>query len=215
MEFTEILQILFRTFLGFILLVISMKLMGKREIGELSLFDLLIILCIADIMIIGVEHYNESILFFIIPLVLLVTLQKIISFIDLRYPKIRTLLEGKEEFIIFKGKILINNMIKEKYNMSDLYTQLRSKDIRSIDEVEYAILETNGNLSVFKYCDQSNAFPLPVIVSGIIDEKVLSYTNYTKDWLLKEIKKKGIKSVKDVYGATIINNQLIVVKKKS
>lgn len=211
MNFNELLQIFFRTILGFFLLVVSMKIMGKREIGELSLFDLLIILSIADIMIIGIEHYNESILFFLIPLTVLVFLQKIISLIDLKFPKIRNILEGKEELIIYQGKIIIENMVKEKYNMNDLYTQLRIKDIRSIEEVEYAVLETNGNLSVFKY-GQTKTFPIPVIISGVINEDVLKYTKHSKSWIYQQLKKQQITNIKEIFSGSIENDHLIITK---
>lgn len=106
--------------------------------------------------------------------------------------------------------------MEEKYNMNDLYTQLRSKDIRSIEEVEYAILETNGNLSVFTYEEnQDNTFPLPLIVSGQIDAEALKLTGKNKKWLKNELKKQGIKSEKEVYGATLSNNSLKIVKFKN
>ena len=132
-----------RTIIGFTLLLIATKLMGKREIGQLSVFDFLIVLSVADIMIIGIENFDESMLLFIIPMV------KIIALIGLKSPWVRDKMDGKESLIIKKGKIQIDAMKKEKYNMNDLYTQLREKDVKSIDEVEYAILENNGRLSVY------------------------------------------------------------------
>lgn len=208
--------ILFRTILGYVLLTISMKIMGKREIGQLSVFDFLIVLSIADIMIIGIENYDESIWYFIAPLITIVCLQKLVAFIDLRFPKIRDKIDGKEKMIIYKGVIQLKTINEEKYNMNDLYTQLRSKDIRSIEEVEYAILETNGNLSVFTYEEnQDNTFPLPLIVSGQIDAEALKLTGKNKKWLKNELKKQGIKSEKEVYGATLSNNSLKIVKFKN
>ena len=81
---------------------------------------------------------------FLIPLFILVFSQKLIAIIDLKIPKIRKTFDGKEELIIIKGKLNIEAMKKEKYNMSDLYSQLREKSIRSLEEVEYAVLEANG-----------------------------------------------------------------------
>ncbi|MFR7880696.1 MAG: DUF421 domain-containing protein [Christensenellales bacterium] len=167
-------------------------------------------------MIIGIENYDESIWYFIAPLITIVCLQKLVAFIDLRFPKIRDKIDGKEKMIIYKGVIQLKTMNEEKYNMNDLYTQLRSKDIRSIEEVEYAILETNGNLSVFTYEEnQDNTFPLPLIVSGQIDAEALKLTGKNKKWLKNELKKQGIKSEKEVYGATLSNNSLKIVKFKN
>lgn len=213
MEISEILLLSFRTLLGFVILVISMKIMGKREIGELSIFDFIIILSIADVMIIGIENYKDSIILFFLPLVILVILQKLISIIDLKFPSIRNLIDGKEQIIIYKGKLIVENMKKEKYNMNDLYTQLRSKDIRTIEEVEYAILETNGNLSVFTYEENNNSFPLPIIISGKINEKYLKYTKFDKEWVYKELKRQNINTTKNILGASLINDKLIIIKK--
>ena len=214
MEINEIVTITLRTILCFVLLVTSMKIMGKREIGQLSLFDFLIILIIADIIIIGIECYKESLLLFIIPLVILVLFQKLIAIIDLKFPKIRSLIDGKEQVIINQGKINVNIMKKEKYNMNDLYTQLREKGIRSIDEVEYAILETNGNLSIFTYEENNKTFPLPLIISGKIEKDNLKYINLSENWLMKELKKQGIEDIKDVYGASFVENKIKIVKKE-
>lgn len=214
MELNEILTILFRTLICFILLIVSMKIMGKREIGQLSLFDFLIILIIADVIIIGIENYSKSVLIFLIPLFILVFSQKIIAIIDLKVPKIRKAFDGKEELIIIKGKLNIEAMKKEKYNMSDLYSQLREKSIRSLEEVEYAVLETNGNLSVFTYKENKNVFPLPIIVSGEIEEENLKYINKSKKWVTEQIQKQGIKNIKDIYGASFIDNNLKFVKKE-
>ena len=212
-KMNELFIIIFRTILGYILLTISMKIMGKREIGQLSVFDFLIVLSIADIMIIGIENYDKSIWYFVVTLITIVCLKKIVSFIDLRFPQVRKQIDGKEKIIIYKGIIQLETMKSENYNMNDLYTQLRSKDIRSIDEVEYAILETNGNLSVFTYEEnKNNTFPLPLIVSGKIDYELLKLLGKNKKWIKNEMQKQGIKSEKEIYGATLANNQLQIVK---
>lgn len=209
----DLINILLRTFLGYILLTLSMRIMGKREIGELSLFDFLILLSIADIMIIGIENYDQSIWYSILPLVVIVCLQRIVSFLVLKFPTLRNQIDGSESLIIYQGKILIEEMKKENYNMNDLYTQLRLKDIRSIEEVEYAVLENNGNLAVFTFDENSdNIFPLPLIVSGKIIEKNIKYANVNKKWILKELRKQNIKNIKEVYGATLVNNKLKIVK---
>ena len=211
----DLVNILLRTILGYILLTLSMRLMGKREIGQLSLFDFLILLTIADIMIIGIENYKQSIWYSVVPLVAIVCIQKLVAYLDLKFPKIRNKIDGIETLIIYKGKILIEEMKKENYNMNDLYTQLRLKDIRKVDEVEYAVLENNGNLSIFTYEeDNKNTFPLPLIISGRIIEKNLKYANVTKKWIKEELKKQNIQKVKEVYGATLENNKLKIVKTK-
>lgn len=205
--------IIFRTVVGFILLTISMKIMGKREIGQLSVFDFLIVLSIADIMIIGIENFNDSIWNFIVPMALIVLFQKIIAITTLRFTKLRDKIDGKENIIIRKGKIQLDQMEKEKYNMNDLYTQLRAKNIRSIDEVEYAILETNGNLSVFTFEENKDRiFPLPLIISGEVQQENLAMIQKTEKWLQTELELQDIYSIKEVYGASYENGKVKVVQ---
>lgn len=201
-----------RTIIGFTLLLIATKLMGKREIGQLSVFDFLIVLSVADIMIIGIENFDESMLLFIIPMVIIVVLQKIIALIGLKSPWVRDKMDGKESLIIKKGKIQIDAMKKEKYNMNDLYTQLREKGVKSIDEVEYAILENNGRLSVFTYKDKDNeTFPLPLIISGKIEKDNLKLIEKSEDWLLEMLKKQNIDNFENIYGASYQDGKIKVV----
>ena len=209
----DLVTIIFRTCFGFLLLVIAMKLMGKREIGQLSVFDFLIVLSIADIMIIGIENYNENIWFFVLPMIVIVILQKIIALIALKWPWFREKVDGKERIIICKGKILAKEMKKEKYNMSDLYTQLREKNVRSIEEVEYAILETNGNLSVFTFEeDKDKIFPLPLMISGVIQKDNLALIGKTEKWLFAELKQMEIEDYKKIYGISYVDGKIKIVE---
>ena len=188
--------------------------MGKREIGHLGVFDFLIVLSIADIMIIGIENYESSIWLIVIPLFTIVMLQKLIAIIDLKFSNIRKKVDGRETLIIVKGKIDLKAMQKENYNMNDLYTQLREKNIRTIDEVEYAILETNGNLSVFTFDENTdNSFPLPLIVSGVVIESRLKLVNKNKKWLKNELKRLNVKNIKDVYGASLKKDKLVIANR--
>lgn len=212
-KMNDIFLIILRTFLGFFLLVISMKLMGKREIGQLSIFDFAIVLSIADIMIIGIENYQEKVWYFIIPMAIIVILQKVIAFLCLKSPWVREKIDGKERIIISKGKVLEAEMKKERYNMSDLYSQLREKNIREIGEVEYAILETNGHLSVFTYKENTDKiFPLPLVISGKIQKENLKLIGKTEKWLDKELLTIGIDDYEKVYGVSYVDGKLKVVQ---
>lgn len=214
MELSDLLNVFLRTIVGFILLIAAIKIMGKREIGQLGVFDFLIVLSIADIMIIGIENYESSIWLIVIPLFTIVMLQKLIAIIDLKFSNIRKKVDGRETLIIVKGKIDLKAMQKENYNMNDLYTQLREKNIRTIDEVEYAILETNGNLSVFTFDENTdNSFPLPLIVSGVVIESRLKLVNKNKKWLRNELKRLNVKNIKDVYGASLKKDKLVIANR--
>lgn len=207
-----IFMIMLRAVSGYLILNILMRIMGKREIGQLSLFDLLILLTIVDVMVIGIENYDTNYLYCIIPMIVMAILQIIFSLIALKWTKFRKMVDGKESIIIYKGKPRYEVMRKQKYNMDDLMAQLRQKDIRNISEVEYAILETGGRLSVFPYQKEDlGTCPLPLIISGEIDEDVLLLLNYSKEFLLKELTNLGIKDYHKVLYASLVNGKLEVI----
>lgn len=202
-------QILLRTFIGYFVLIVMLKVMGKREVGQLSLFDLTILLSIADIMIIGIENYELNYWYVILPIILLTLLQKLIAFIILKSNALRKVFDGEESIIIFKGNINIKEMKKLCYNFDDLLSQLRQKDIRSIEEVEYAILENSGKLSVFKYSD-TDCFPLPVIVSGKVELNYLKLLGKDLKWLENKLKKQNLE-LKNIYCAFYEKDDIKVV----
>lgn len=202
--------ILYRTILGYGFLFLMMKIMGKREIGQLSLFDLIIALSIADIMIIGIDNYDQSILYSFLPMFVVALIQKIIAYLSLRFYGIRKIIDGNESYIVINGKVNINEMKKQRYNMDDLYAQLREQGVRSINEVNDAILESSGKLSVFKN-DFKGDISFPVIVSGKINKKNLEMTIYGEEWLKKELDIKN-KKIDQIIGANIIDGKLEIVE---
>ena len=144
--------------------------MGKREVGQLGIVDLIVSILIAELVAISVEDSTKSILSSVIPILCLVILQMVLSYTSLKSGKVRSLLDGNPTFIIKNGKINYNEMISQKYNLDDLLTQLREKGYRNIEEVEYAILENNGTLSVFEYNNNRDKSPLPMAI--ILDGKI-------------------------------------------
>ena len=206
----EIFRILLRTFIGYFILVAMLKIMGKREIGQLSLFDLIIFLSIADIMVIGIENYELNYLYVILPIILVTFLQKIIAFLILKFTKLRKLFDGKESIIIYKGNINIKEMKKLCYNFDDLILQLRQKDIKSIMEVEYAILENNGKLSVFKY-DDNNVFPIPIIITGKVEKEYLKLLGIDMKWIKSELKQQNYK-LEEINCAYYKDKKLVIIE---
>ena len=185
--------IIFRTVLFYFLVLISYKIMGKREVGELGVFDFIISMLISQLIAICIENYKDPIWFVIVPTLILVLFQIVFSFLSLKSNKFRDILDGKESVIISNGKLNFSEMKKQKYNLNDLLLQLRDKGIRTIEEVDYAILETNGKLSVFqKQDDNNNIFPLPLVLDGVIEENNLKFINKTRKWLNNELSKKKI-----------------------
>ena len=186
--------------------------MGKREVGQLGTFDLVVFILIAELVAISLEN-KKDFLINLIPVVILVTLQISISKISLKNSKFRRFVDGKPVVIINKGIINFKTMVEQRYTLDDLLLQLREKDIRSIDEIDYAVLEINGKLSVFKKDDNKDkiTFPLPIILDGEVQFDNLYTMKKSKSWLLKILIDKNIK-VENVFYAFCKGNELYIIK---
>ena len=125
---------------------------------------------------------------------------------------IRHLIDGKQSVIINKGKVNFKEMKRLRYNLDDLLMQLRINSIKSIEEVDYAVLESNGKLSIFKRQDDPNReYPLPLIIDGKIDLEVLNKINKSKNWLDKEFKRNDIR-IENIFYCFYKNNKLYIIE---
>lgn len=186
--------------------------MGKREVGQLSIVDLIVSLLIAELTVISIENYDKSILYSLIPIVILVLLECILSYVSMKKPKFRLFLEGNPSVIIKNGKINYKEMLKQRYNLDDLLSQLRDKGYRSIEEVEYAILESSGTLSIFPYNDNiKTPLPLPIILDGDIQEDTLKLLKKDKKWVYNFLDKKDI-NMNDVFFAFYKDKNIFIIK---
>ena len=146
----ELTIIILRTFFLYFSIIVIFRLMGKREIGEMSLLDLVVFLMITEAAVIAIEDPKIKMIQAIVPMVLLMIIQISLAKLSLRMPKLRKLLDGEPTIIIHNGKIDERAMKSQRYNFNDLLLQLREKGVFSIEEVEFAILESSGKLSVMK-----------------------------------------------------------------
>ncbi|KGE18260.1 DUF421 domain-containing protein [Paenibacillus wynnii] len=144
------------TLLMYFFIFLSMRIMGKREVGKLSVFDLSISIMIAEIAVFVIEDIERPFYDGVVPMATLVFIQVFIARLSLKSRKLRLLVDGKPSVIISDGKLHRKEMRKQRYNMDDLLLQLRGHNINSPAEVEFAILETSGQLTVIeKYKDES------------------------------------------------------------
>ena len=189
------------------------RIMGKRELGELSIIDFIVSIFIAEIVAISIENYNKSILVSLIPIMALVLIQVIASKLSMHNSTVRKVLDGEPSVIINKGKIDFKEMKKQRYNIEDLLMQLRSNSIKSIEEVDFAILEVNGKLSIFKKSDdRMRDYPLPLIVDGKIDFDVLKIINKKEDWLEKKLLEQKV-FLDNVFYCFYKNDNLFVIER--
>lgn len=210
------LSIIFRTIFFYILILVIFRLMGKREIGELSILDLVVFIMIGELAIVAIDNPNKSLIHTSIPMVLLMLIQIVLATLSLKSKKFRDLVDGKPTIIINRGKIDEEAMRKQRYNFDDLLTQLREKDIRSIADVEFAILESSGSLSVIERMNNSDGKPkdgditIPLIIDGNIEEENLTRINKTNLWLRQELKKMGYRDVRKISFCSFENGKFFV-----
>jgi uncharacterized membrane protein YcaP (DUF421 family) len=136
---------------------LCMRIMGKREIGKLSVFDLTISIMIAEIAVFVIEDINRPIYEGLVPMATLVIIQVLVAQLSLKSRKVRLLMDGKPSILISDGKLHRGEMRKQRYNIDDLLQQLRGQNIASPADVEFAILEPSGQLTVFEK-DKGNSF---------------------------------------------------------
>lgn len=183
----------------FFCLILVLRILGKREVGELSIFDLVVLLIIADIAALGID--NDA---FILPsyfcVFILVILQKILSLLLIKIAKFRNIIDGSPTTIVMNGKLLIKNMRKEHYTVDDLVSQMRVEHIMDLDEIKLAILETNGTLSIFRK-ERFDEIKLPVIVSGQIVKDSLKLLNWDQDKFMERLKKRNLEYKKIIYAS--------------
>lgn len=205
--------ILFRSVFFYTLITIIYRLMGKREIGELSIMDFIVSIFITDMVVMSIENYNESIWISLIPIIILTIIQMVFSYFSLKSKTVKDIVDGKPSVIINKGKVNFEEMAKQRYNIDDLLSQLRESSVKSIDEVDYAILETNGKLSIFlTQDDKKRTYPLPLILDGNIEIETLKQIGKNKFWLDKELKKQGIR-LEDIFYCFYRNKKLYIIEK--
>ena len=208
----DYLLILLKTLFFYFAIVIFYRFMGKREVGELGIIDLIVSVLIAELAAISIEKYDSSVFLMLLPILVLVILQIILAKISLKSDKLRNMLDGEASMIIDNGKVNFKEMIKQRYNLEDLLTQLRARNVKSIEEVEYAILETSGKLSVFtKDAKNSGPYPLPIILDGKVQMATLKRLNKKEKWLNELLASKKVK-LDDVFYAFYKDNQLFIIK---
>ena len=198
-----------KTIFLYFFIVICYRIMGKKEVGELGIIDLIVTILIAELAAISIEKINSSILISILPILVLVMIEILFSFLSMKNYKIRDFIDGKPSMIIKKGKVCFSEMNKLRYNLNDLISQLREKGIKSIEDVDYAILENNGSLSVFQ---KEKNYPIPLILDGVIDYDVLKEINKDTIWIYKLLASKNLK-LEDVFYAFYNKDKTYIIKK--
>ncbi len=196
----------FRAIILYIFVLIVMRLMGKREIGQLQPFELAISIMIADLSTVPMADIGIPIFNGIIPILGLLLMHLIISIVNLKSLKAREIICGKPRILIYRGKIDEKALKKERFTINELQERLRGNNIINISDVEYAILETSGQVTVIQKPEKRNTIPedfniypeyegitYDLVVDGKIMEKNLEVLGKDYQWLERELSKMNIK----------------------
>lgn len=209
-------QLILRTILTYAVFVILFRFMGKREIGELSLLDVVISIMMAEIAVLTIEDPDLPMYNAFVPMVVLVIIQRLTAVFSLKSKRFRDWFEGKPSLIIVNGKIDEHEMKKQRFNLDDLITQLRDNGTKSIQDVEYAILEPTGTLSIFeKSPTVSTGFVYTLIMDGEVQKPGLDEIKKDEQWLKDELNKQGYQDLKQISFCTIDDSGQWYIDKKN
>ncbi len=209
---------LIRTVILYIMVVITMRILGKRQIGELQPTELVITLLLSEIIAVPMQDNDIPLTNTIIPILVLVGFEILISVISLKSVKIRTVIQGHSLVVIRDGKLDLKQIKKLRFTIDDVLEALRQKDIFDISKVQYAVVETNGSMSVMlkpeyetvtredlKIKTENTGLPCSVIIDGTVMKNEFQDCNLTEEKFNKMLKKEKI---------AVENTLLMTVDKK-
>ena len=179
-------SILARTIIIYIILSIILRVMGKRQIGEFDVGELVSTLLISEIASITIDDPDIPLLNAVIPILFIFGAEVVLSTIKNKSEKLKHALEGRPVYIIYKGRLLQDALSENRISINELLSEIRSQGIGDISEVNYAVIEQNGSLSILKTGDSSMAHA--IIIDGEIIFDTLKSIGYNEEWLSKELK---------------------------
>ncbi len=220
---------LIRAIILYTLIIFAIRLMGKRQIGELQPGELAITILISNIAVLPIENIDVPLILGAVPILTLVCFELLLSILSMKSSKLRTILSGKPIFVIENGKINQKAINSLRFTIDDLTEGLRSCEVFDISQVAYAIVETNGTMSVVKKFqsqnvtpkmlkleDQQTIIPMVIISDGKVVEDNLKEIGLTRKWLFDKLKKENL-SADNIFIMTADNNEktFIALKENS
>jgi len=207
--------VVLRTVILYALVVFVLRVLGKRQIGQLQPFELVVVIMISELAAVPSENIGIPLISGIIPILVLLFAGMTLSYLSLKNEKAREILCGRPTVLVEKGKIVEYALQQTRYNLNDLLEQLRLKNVPNIADVEYAILETNGEVSVipktekrpvvpedFHLSPKNEGLPIPLIMDGKLHPENMRKAKVDLAWLQGELQKQNL-AVEDVFLASI------------
>jgi uncharacterized membrane protein YcaP (DUF421 family) len=208
--------VLIRTIILYMLVLLTMRIMGKRQIGQLEPFELSITIMISELASLPMQDTKIPLINGVISIITLLVLEVFLAALQLKNERTRAIITGKPSIVISKGNINIEELKAQQLNLNDLLEELRLKGYFDVGDVEYAILETSGQISVLpkikttpaskenmKINEKESTVPVTLILDGKINRENLDYINKTEKWLMEQLAKHQIVSVETIFLACI------------
>ncbi|NCC67899.1 MAG: DUF421 domain-containing protein [Clostridia bacterium] len=208
--------VLIRTLIVFFVLLAAMRLMGKRQLGELEINELVIAILISNFAAHPLQDIAIPLMNGLLPIIILLCCELIISGLVLKSPRVRVVICGKPSILVAKGKIDQREMQKNRFTLDELAEELRNQSVVDISTIQYAVLETDGRLNVILYPSErpvspaqlgleipNATYPIIVINNGELMKKNLPLTGRDENWLQDELKLRNVKRISDVYYMTV------------
>lgn len=211
--------LIIRTVILYVYLIFIMRVMGKRQLGQLEPVDFVVALMISELATLPMGDNRIPLIYAIVPITTLVFLQVMTSFLELKSEHIRSILNGQPSILIKDGLVNVEELKQLRYNLDDLLAELRQNGYFNLQEIHYAILETDGSLSIVPYTPyepptrqdlkikvEDEPLPMPVILDGVINKSNLKSIGKDVYWLEKKLSHHNIKSHRDVLVAIVYSN---------
>ncbi|MCC8182445.1 MAG: DUF421 domain-containing protein [Clostridiales bacterium] len=216
-----------RTVVLYLLIIAGIRVMGKKQVGELEPTELVLAMLISDLAAVPMQDFGIPLLFGVVPIITLLCLTMILSVLTMKSRRLRLLLCGRPSILVEKGKILQSELSRNRMTPEELLEELRLQGITDLSLVRYAILETGGRISALLYADQQPAtarqlslapeepgLPLTVIEDGHVRHENLRRRGLNLAWLEKELSRQGVPSAKEVYLMTVDENLGVYLARK-
>ncbi len=209
--------IVIRTLLLYIAVIFSLRIMGKRQIGELQPSELVVAIMISDLATVPMASVDIPLLSGVVPVLTLIIAEVITSYMSLKSRRIRKFITGEPSIVIYDGVINERELERLRFNINDLLEELRLTGCYDVADVAVAVIETSGKLSVIPRDEartvtvedmrlgnvRHNGLPCTVITDGRLNEQELARSGKSEKWLAAELKKYGAQSAADVFIASI------------
>ena len=216
-----------RTILLYTFIIIGIRLMGKRQVGELEPSELVLALLIADLAAVPMQDFGIPLLTGVIPILTLLCLTMALSVLTMKSVRFRAVLCGRPRVIVENGRLRQAEMRKNRFTLDELMEELRMKGITDLSAVKYAILETNGQISVLLYAAQQPVtagqmdlappepgLPVVLINDGRVIQRSLRSRGLNEAWLEKQLERHHIKSAREVFLLTVDEENTVYLAKK-